>query len=588
MTVRWPLEVILFLRPLLLAALALVATALPAFAHPHIFIDARASIVFDDSGAVSEVRNSWTFDEAFSAWSVQGLDTDGDGQLSADELTDLTRENMKGLAEYEFYTFAGEGDVNLRFSELPGARITYDGKQTTLDFAIRPDEPYRIGKTLDIAIADPEYYVAITFADPSKVTLVNAPAGCGVRMDPPKEMDPALADELYALPADVTELPPDLAKAVRGVQGAILVSCDGTGAGSATGAQADAPQTALEAVTQVAQVKPAPFGGPPSESNYLPQVGVFKWIADAQRAFYAMMTSALSRLKTDNTAFFVLGGLSFLYGIVHAAGPGHGKVVIGSYMLASESQVRRGIWLSFASAMVQSIVAVAFILVAALGLRMTSLAMSDAANWIVIASYGLVMLLGLWLIARKLFGWGGHHHHGHGHAHDHHHDHAPRNDMAAKAHAHLHEDDHDHAHHAPAAVHLHSESVHDHDDHEHGHDHAHEHFVTPDQLHGGWREQLGVVLAVGIRPCSGALVVLVFALSQGLLPAGILAVFLMGLGTAITVAILATIAITAKDMARRLLGRRQGTLSGVFWWLELLGAIAVFAFGAILLVASFY
>ena len=112
--------------------------------------------------------------------------------------------------------------------------------------------------------------------------------------------------------------------------------------------------------------------------------------------------------------------------------------------------------------------------------------------------------------------------------------------------------------------------------------------MTPDQLHGGWREQLGVVLAVGIRPCSGALVVLVFALSQGLLPAGILAVFLMGLGTAITVAILATIAITAKDVARRLLGRRQGTLSGVFWGLELLGAIAVFAFGAILLVASFY
>lgn len=557
------MEVILFLRSVFLAALALAASTVTALAHPHIFIDAKASVVFDADGAVSAIHNTWTFDEAFSAWSVQGLDTNNDGQLSEDELTDLTRENMKGLSEYEFYTFAGEGDLNLRFSEMPGARITYDGKQTTLDFSIRPDQPYRIKDTLELAVADPEYYVAITFADASRVTLENAPAGCGVTMDPPKEMDPALADELYALPADVTKLPPELEKAVRGVQGAILVHCNATGAPAAPAA----PQTALEAVTQVAQVKPAPFGGPPSESNYLPQVGVFKWLADAQRAFYAMLTSSLGRLKTDNTAFLVLGGLSFLYGIIHAAGPGHGKVVIGSYLLANESQVRRGIALSFASAMLQSVVAVAFILIAALGLRMTSLAMSDAANWIVIASYALIMLLGAWLIARKLLGWGhGHHHHHHAH------------DLAAKAHEHLHEGEAGHEHH---------DHHHHHDDDEHEHDH-HEHFVTPDQLRGGWREQLGVVLAVGIRPCSGALVVLVFALSQGLLAAGIFSVFLMGIGTAITVAILATLAVTAKDVARRLLASRGGVGGNVFWWLELLGAIAVFAFGAVLLVASFY
>lgn len=499
---------------------------------------------------------------------MQGFDTDGNGQISDAALADLATDNMKGLSEYEFFTFAGEGDLNLKFAELPGARFSYDGKQTTLDFSIRPDQPYRIKDTLEIAVADPEYYVAITFADPSKVTLENAPAGCGVAMDPPKEMDPALADELFALPADVTQLPPELEKAVRGVQGAILVHCNASGVAAAV---PPTPQTALEAVTQVAQMKPAPFAGPPSETNYLPQVGVFKWIADAQRAFYAMMTGALSRLKTDNTAFFVLGGLSFLYGIVHAAGPGHGKVVIGSYLLANESQVRRGIFLSFASAMLQAVAAVAFILIAAIGLRMTSLAMSDAANWIVIASYALVMLLGAWLIARKIFGWG------------HNHSHEPTN-LAAKAHGHLHEDDHGHDHHD----HHHDDHHgHDHAGHDHHHDHA-EHFVTPDQIRGGWKEQLGVVLAVGIRPCSGALVVLVFALSQGLLAAGIFSVFLMGLGTFITVAILATIAVSAKDVARRLLTRREGASSTVFWWLELLGAMAVFAFGAVLLVASFY
>lgn len=110
--------------------------------------------------------------------------------------------------------------------------------------------------------------------------------------------------------------------------------------------------------------------------------------------------------------------------------------------------------------------------------------------------------------------------------------------------------------------------------------------VTPQQVRGGWREGLGVVVSVGLRPCSGALIVLVFALSQGLLPAGILATFLMGLGTALTVAMLATLAVFAKGGALRLTaGGAAGT--HVVWWLELAGALLVMGFGVILLFASF-
>jgi ABC-type nickel/cobalt efflux system permease component RcnA/ABC-type uncharacterized transport system substrate-binding protein len=540
------------LKRVVLALLALLAFAAPALAHPHIFIDAHARIVFDANGAVSEIHNTWVFDEAYSAWAIQGLDTNNDGTVSVDEMQPLADDNLQGLSEYNFYTFAGEGAVDLKFKALPGATYTYDGKRVTLDFGLTPEKPYRIGKTLELSITDPEYYVAITFADPSTVTLENAPSGCAVRLDPPKDMDPALADTLYALPADVTKLPPDLEKAVRGLQGAILVDCPTGGAAAAP----EPPATALEAANQIAAIKPAPFSGPPAETSFLPNTGPFKVIADAQRAFYAMLTSALARLKSDNAAFWILGGLSFVYGIVHAAGPGHGKVVISSYMLASESRVRRGLWLSFAAAFVQAIVAVAFILIAALALNMTSLAMSAAAEWVVAASYGLVMLLGLWLIVRRIFGLGHRHHH---------------HDLKQRAHAHLHAGEHEH---------------HDHE-HDHEHDHAH-HAVTPDQARGPWREQLGVVLAVGMRPCSGALVVLVFALSQGLLAAGIAAVFLMALGTALTVALLATIAITAKGLARRLLTTDSGVAGDVVWWLELFGALIVFAFGAVLFTASFF
>src|SRR5690606_40239699 len=138
-----------------------------------------------------------------------------------------------------------------------------------------------------------------------------------------------------------------------------------------------------------------------------------------------------------------------------------------------------------------------------------------------VVSYGLVALLGLWLVARKVFGFG----HSHSHAHCHH--------------DHEHGHDHDHHHH-----HHHD---HDHDQGSHMH-----HAVGPADIRGSWREQLGVVLAVGLRPCSGALVVLVFALSQGLLAAGIVSVLLMGLGTAMTGAALASIAAGAQCLASRI------------------------------------
>src|SRR5690606_34360833 len=142
----------------------------------------------------------------------------------------------------------------------------------------------------------------------------------------------------------------------------------------------------------------------------------------------------------------------FLYGVFHAAGPGHGKVVISSYMLANETQLQRGVTLSVLSALLQSLVAVVFVLVAAGLLGLTSMAMGDAAHWIGVVSYGLVALLGLWLVLRKLFGWGhGHHHHPH---------------LAHKAHAHLHD------HHEDG-------DAHDHDD--------HVHVVTPQATGGSLR-----------------------------------------------------------------------------------------------------
>ncbi len=528
-------------RGLTALVLGLFAFVAPVQAHPHIFIDAVVNIGFDAEGRVAKLHHSWTFDTAFSVWMVQGLDTDGDGVVSPPEMQELADENMEGLGDFHFYTYAGD---DMDFVAVGDQAMRYENNRVTLDFSLSAVAPQPAGPRFELGVYDPEYYVAISIDDVSDVVLTNAPDDCAVHLEPPKPMAPDVEAQLYALGPEVTELPPDLAAAMRGTQGLVVLSCG----------EAPPAATAVEAAGQMAQSRPAlPFGGPPPEVGLnLPQSGFFGWLQQQQRDFYAAMTAALDALRTDWTAFWVLGGLSFAYGVFHAAGPGHGKVVISSYVLANERQLRQGIVLSGLSALMQALVAIGFVLVLAGLLNLTSTAMGEAAHWVGVVSYGLVALLGLWLVLRKVFGWG----HGHGH-----HDHADH-----------HHGEHDHHH--------------DHDHHHEHDDHPMHHAVGPRDIKGNWREQLGVVLAVGLRPCSGALVVLVFALSQGVLAAGIVSVLLMSLGTAITVASLATVAVMAKGLAARIGGAKSALAGIVVWWAELLGAVAVLAFGILLLIAS--
>jgi len=131
----------------------------------------------------------------------------------------------------------------------------------------------------------------------------------------------------------------------------------------------------------------------------------------------------------------------------------------------------------------------------------------------------------------------------------------------------------------------HAHYGHGHGDDGHG-EHGHAHVVTPAQLKGSWREQLGVVLAVGVRPCSGALIVLAFAWSQGLIAAGVVAVLLMGVGTAITTGVLATLAVWFKGAAKTLARADNAVTARVVWWAELAAAVAGMAVGVVLVLAS--
>ncbi|PBB38315.1 nickel/cobalt transporter [Mesorhizobium sp. WSM3868] len=355
-----------------------------------------------------------------------------------------------------------------------------------------------------------------------------------------------------------------------------------------------------------------------------PFAHILMWINLRQQEFYHSLAAAMKAMRQDGSKLWLLVGLSFAYGIFHAAGPGHGKAVISSYMVANEVALKRGIMLSFVSALLQGLTAVVVMMLAYFVLRGTAVSMTDAAWFLEISSYVLVTLFGAWLLWRKAgpailrrFGAGpayslsaahaGHSRGGHSHAHAHSHaGHSHSHSHSAHAHSthsHAHHD-HDHAAHS----HAHSDEATDHKAHDHdhaAHDHAHagqhhhgpgevcdtcghSHAPDPALLSGDrfdWKTAWSAVAAVGIRPCSGALIVLSFALLNGLWLGGLLSVLAMSIGTAITVSALATIAVTAKNWAVYFAG--DGRIGNrIHSIVEIGGAAFIFLVGLLLLSAS--
>src|SRR5262249_48046752 len=136
-----------------------------------------------------------------------------------------------------------------------------------------------------------------------------------------------------------------------------------------------------------------------------PVGGLAGYILAKQAEFYRMLSGAIRASKADGSAAFTLLGISFLYGIFHAAGPGHGKAVISSYLVAHNETWRRGVVLSFAAAVLQALTAIAIVGIAAVLLGATARAMGNAVRVIEIVSYALIVLIGLrllWVKGRAL------------------------------------------------------------------------------------------------------------------------------------------------------------------------------------------
>lgn len=251
--------------------------------------------------------------------------------------------------------------------------------------------------------------------------------------------------------------------------------------------------------------------------------GLTGWILAQQQHFDLMMRAAVRAVRTDASGFWSLLGLAFAYGVFHAAGPGHGKAVLASYLVANERALKRGLVLAGLAALLQAVVAIALVGVLTIALGATSQGLRASAQWVEIGSYAAIVLVGVGLVWRK------------GRAL------VPLLRPVPPA---------------PVAAGVSSRfacSAADEPADGPCMDCGHFHMPAPAALDAGfsWRSAVGTIFAAGLRPCSGAILVLVFASAQGILAAGIAATLAMALGTAVTTGALAASAVYAKGFALR-------------------------------------
>jgi ABC-type uncharacterized transport system substrate-binding protein len=183
------------MKPALLALVSLVALAglaQPAQAHPHVWITAKAEIVYAADGNVSGVRHHWTFDAGYSAYLTQGLDKNGDGKLTPDELQDMAKENAESLVDFDYFTVLKVNGAKQAFEPPREYGMTFENGLARLSLLL-PVKSAPTGKTLSLEVYDPTFFVSFSLAEgDDAVRLAGAPKGCAATVARPK---PAAAEQ---------------------------------------------------------------------------------------------------------------------------------------------------------------------------------------------------------------------------------------------------------------------------------------------------------------------------------------------------------------------------------------------------------
>lgn len=214
-----------------LAGLAAILLALagaigPASAHPHVFVDARAELVFDGKGNITAIRQVWRFDDAFSAFATQGLDANSDGKYSREELAALAKINVESLKEYDYFTFLKLADQRKGFKLPTEYWLQMNDGLLTLFYTMPLIEPIPMkATTVVLDIYDPIFFVDFELVKDEPALLVGNPQGCTLEVKHKGAPDPAAAAVLGQIPASERELPANLRAVTSELANRITVKC---------------------------------------------------------------------------------------------------------------------------------------------------------------------------------------------------------------------------------------------------------------------------------------------------------------------------------------------------------------------------
>jgi ABC-type uncharacterized transport system substrate-binding protein len=173
---------------ILLAAVVSLAFALPAQAHPHVWVKATGELVYAPDGSVTGIRQHWVFDDMYSAFAVQGLKGKEEGKFTPAELAPLAKTNVESLKEYDYFTYATADGKKAPFADpLPDYALDYKDAILTLTLTLPFKQPLK-AKDLKIEIYDPTYFIAFELAKQAPVHLVGAPAACKLATELPREL----------------------------------------------------------------------------------------------------------------------------------------------------------------------------------------------------------------------------------------------------------------------------------------------------------------------------------------------------------------------------------------------------------------
>jgi ABC-type uncharacterized transport system substrate-binding protein len=175
-----------------------------ASAHPHVWVTVRSELVYAPDGSVTGVRHAWTFDDMFSVFATQGIESKKKGEFTREELAPLADVNVSSLKEYDFFTYAKANGVTVEFNEPPaGYYLEFNPKDTvlTLNFTLPLKQPVK-AKDLVVEVYDREFFVDFSFAEKNAAKLVGAPARCKLSVVNPEQMDATLSQQLAQLGAD--------------------------------------------------------------------------------------------------------------------------------------------------------------------------------------------------------------------------------------------------------------------------------------------------------------------------------------------------------------------------------------------------